>query len=51
VRTGGFPQPEHLQERVGLQGRLIFVFTIIVINVLLLVIFIVVVTIGDMRKE
>jgi hypothetical protein len=35
----------------GVQGRLLFVFTIIVINVVLLVVFVAAVTIGDRRKE
>jgi hypothetical protein len=35
----------------GIQGRLHFVFTTIVINVLLLVVFIAAVTVGDRRKE
>jgi hypothetical protein len=35
----------------GVQGRLLFVFTTIVISVLLLVVFVVAVTVGDMPKE
>jgi hypothetical protein len=35
----------------GVQGRLLFIFTTIVISVLLLVVFIAAVTIGDRRKE
>jgi preprotein translocase subunit SecY len=40
----------------GVQGRLLFIFTIIVINILLLVVFVVavtiaVVTVGDRRKK
>jgi hypothetical protein len=35
----------------GIQGCLLFIFTTIVISVLLLVVFIAVVTIGDRRKE
>jgi hypothetical protein len=35
----------------GVQGCLLFVFTIIVISVLLLVVFVATVTIGDRRKE
>jgi hypothetical protein len=35
----------------GIQGRLLFVFTTIVINVLLLVVFVAAVTVGDRRKE
>jgi hypothetical protein len=35
----------------GVQGRLLFVFTTIVISVMLLVVFVVAVTVGDRRKE
>jgi hypothetical protein len=35
----------------GIQGRLLFVFTTIVISVLLLIVFVAVVTIGDKRKK
>jgi hypothetical protein len=35
----------------GVQGRLLFVFTTIVINVLLLVIFVATIIVGDKRKE
>jgi hypothetical protein len=35
----------------GIQGRLLFVFTTIVISVLLLVVFVAAVTVGDRRKE
>jgi len=43
--------PAHIWPQGLIQGRLLFIFTTIVINVLLLVVFVVVVTVGDMHKE